>query len=54
MPKITDLRPARRNANKHTARGLFELDKSIRGDGWIGAMTTTDRRRFEADPPAPE
>ncbi len=38
--KVSDFRTARRNANNHTARGLSALDKSIRGDGWIGAMTT--------------
>lgn len=38
--KISEYRPARRNANKHTARGMGELQKSIQSDGWIGAMTT--------------
>jgi len=41
MPKrVKDFRPATRNANRHTARGLSELEKSLRRDGWIGAMTT--------------
>lgn len=32
-------RPQRVNANKHTEIGISLLDKSIRGDGWIGAIT---------------
>lgn len=40
MSKVADFRPARRNANRHTARGLGALQASIQGDGWIGAMTT--------------
>lgn len=31
-----------RNANKHTERGLDLLDKSIRKNGWIGAMTAAN------------
>lgn len=38
--KVKDFRPASRNANKHTARGMGALQKSIQSDGWIGAMTT--------------
>lgn len=38
--RVKDFRPASRNANKHTARGMGELQKSIQTDGWIGAMTT--------------
>jgi len=38
--KVKDFRPARKNANKHTARGMGALQKSIQSDGWIGAMTT--------------
>lgn len=38
--RVKDFRPASRNANKHTARGMGELQKSIQSDGWIGAMTT--------------
>jgi DNA modification methylase len=37
--KVADYRPARRNANKHTARGLGALQQSVQTDGWIGAMT---------------
>lgn len=37
--KLADFRPQRRNANKHTPRGLAALDKSMGEDGWIGAMT---------------
>jgi hypothetical protein len=38
--QVKDFRPASRNANKHTARGMGELQKSVQTDGWIGAMTT--------------
>jgi hypothetical protein len=38
--RVADFRPARRNANRHTARGLGALQNSIQSDGWIGAMTT--------------
>ena len=31
--------PQRKNANKHTQRGLKELENSIQRDGWIGAVT---------------
>lgn len=37
--KVKDFKPATRNANQHTARGLGALQASIQGDGWIGAMT---------------
>ena len=37
--QVKDFRPATRNANRHTQRGLKALDTSIRNDGWIGAMT---------------
>lgn len=40
MAKVKDFRPATKNANQHTARGLGALEKSIQADGWIGAMTT--------------
>ena len=40
MSKVSDFRPAKRNANKHTARGLGALQNSVQADGWIGAMTT--------------
>ncbi len=40
MRRVRDFRPASRNTNKHTARGLGALENSIRRDGWIGAMTT--------------
>jgi hypothetical protein len=40
MKKIKDFRVAQHNTNLHTQRGLGALDKSIRTDGWIGAMTT--------------
>ncbi len=38
--RVADFRPARSNANRHTARGLGALQTSIQSDGWIGAMTT--------------
>lgn len=38
--RVKDFTVARKNANRHTQRGLAALDKSIRSDGWIGAMTT--------------
>lgn len=39
MTKLKQFKPQRSNANKHTERGLSLLDKSIRQDGWIGAVT---------------
>lgn len=38
--KISDFKPQRKNANKHTARGLGMLDKSMGEGGFIGAMTS--------------
>lgn len=38
--KLADFRPQEQNANQHTERGLWMLDKSIGEDGWIGAITT--------------
>jgi hypothetical protein len=38
--KISDFRPQRQNANRHTPRGLGMLDESISDGGWIGAITT--------------
>lgn len=38
--KISEFRPQRVNANKHTARGLGMLDKSMAENGFIGAMTS--------------
>lgn len=38
--KISEFRPQRQNANKHTARGLGMLDKSMGENGFIGAMTS--------------
>ncbi len=34
------VRPQRRNANRHTQRGMGLLEGSIQQDGWIGAITT--------------
>lgn len=36
---IADLKPQRRNANKHSQRGMGQLEKSVQSDGWIGAIT---------------
>lgn len=36
---LSNFRKQSRNANKHTERGLELLDKSMRKNGWIGAMT---------------
>ena len=33
------IRPQRRNANRHTQRGMQALEQSIATDGWIGAIT---------------
>lgn len=38
MTKVADFRPATKNANKHSARGMGALQKSVQTDGWIGAM----------------
>lgn len=38
--RVRDFSTAKVNANRHSARGIAALDKRIRGDGWIGAMTT--------------
>lgn len=37
--KLENYRPQRRNANRHTQRGLGALETSIQRDGWIGAVT---------------
>jgi hypothetical protein len=39
MGKLSELKPQRRNANRHTQRGLGLLEKSVQQDGWIGAIT---------------
>jgi hypothetical protein len=33
------IRPQRKNANRHTERGMHALERSIEQDGWIGAIT---------------
>jgi hypothetical protein len=38
--KISEFKPQRQNANKHTPRGLGMLDKSMGENGFIGAMTS--------------
>jgi len=37
--KLSDFRPATRNANKHTQRGLRELEKAVQEDGWVAPVT---------------
>lgn len=50
LAKLTDVQPTRRNANKHTQRGMGMLEQSIKRDGWIGAITTAaDRETFDGD-----
>lgn len=39
MTPIDSLKPQRRNANKHSQRGMGQLEKSVQTDGWIGAIT---------------
>lgn len=39
MSDLTDFRPQRKNANRHAARGMAALERSIQQDGWIGAIT---------------
>ena len=39
-PANNNIRPQRRNANKHTERGMSALEKSIQKHGWMGAVTT--------------
>jgi hypothetical protein len=36
---ISDIRPQSRNANKHSQRGMGQLERSVQSDGWIGAIT---------------
>lgn len=36
---VTPIIPQKRNANRHTARGMQALETSLAKDGWIGAIT---------------
>lgn len=36
---MTTARTQRRNLNRHTERGMAQLDRSVQADGWIGAIT---------------
>jgi hypothetical protein len=36
---IDKLKPQARNANRHTQRGMGSLERSVQGDGWIGAIS---------------
>ena len=38
--KISDFKPQRKNANRHTQRGLGMLDKSMSDHGFFGAITS--------------
>lgn len=45
---LARFKPQRRNANKHTPRGLKLLNDSIQRDGWIGAITVAaDAETFD-------
>lgn len=37
--EAVSIRPQRRNANRHTQRGMQALETSLAKDGWIGAIT---------------
>jgi DNA modification methylase len=37
--RLDSIRPQKRNANRHTPRGIGQLERSIQQDGWIGAIT---------------
>ncbi len=39
---MSTFRPQRKNANRHTKRGLDALESSIQSHGWIGAMTAAN------------
>lgn len=39
--KVKDFRPASRNANKHTARGMGDDDREDAGFGWITPVIST-------------
>jgi len=41
MAKLQDFKPQRKNANKHTPRGMKLLEDSIQQGGWIGAITSS-------------
>lgn len=36
---LADIKPQRRNANRHSQRGMGQLEQSVQTDGWIGAIT---------------
>ena len=38
MAKVADFKPAARNANDHTQRGMKEIDRSMRTDGYGDPM----------------
>ena len=39
MAARMSIRPQTKNANRHTARGMQALERSLEQDGWIGAIT---------------
>lgn len=38
-PKLSDFRPATRNANRHTERGIGLLDQAMARDGYVAPIT---------------
>jgi len=41
LGKLSDIKPTKRNSNKHTARGMKALDNSMAEDGYVAPMTAT-------------
>lgn len=39
IKNIRAIKPQRRNANRHSQRGMGQLERSVQSDGWIGAIT---------------
>jgi len=42
IDSLRDITPQQQNANRHTERGMGELEKSVQADGWIGAITVAN------------
>ena len=40
MSDLSEFKPQKKNANKHSEYGLTLLERSIQENGWLGAMTT--------------
>lgn len=48
IKRITDVKLQRKNANKHSQRGMGQLEKSVQTDGLIGAITVAaDNETFD-------